>query len=336
MNKSKIEWCDHTFNIITGCLHGCDYCYARTMTRRFTGNERMNMIETDKYRKEGELFVLDEPFLDETGHQVMYPFGFQPTLHKYRAYLLDKLKMGTNVFVGAMADVFGEWVPKDWIKYTFDICRKHQQHNYLFLTKNPQRYVDVHLPMDDNIFYGTTITREEDVYKSGYLPAHGNTFLSIEPMLEDLHPSQHETFLRDVDWVIIGAETGRRKDKVVPKMEWIRKIVVECDYATIPVFMKDSLIPVVGEENMRRDFPKKLTEKRLSNMVKEHRTDNCMRCGVEKLKSNMVTLTARTKRSGKTVAFGFMCKDCFCTWLTEHDIELPDLEGLRNGEEKKL
>ena len=28
-----------------------------------------------------------------------------------------------------------------------------------------------------------------------------------------------------------------------------------CDLRGVPVFMKDSLLPVVGEENMRREFP---------------------------------------------------------------------------------
>lgn len=35
VNKSKIEWCDHTWNPITGCRHNCSYCYARRMTARF-------------------------------------------------------------------------------------------------------------------------------------------------------------------------------------------------------------------------------------------------------------------------------------------------------------
>lgn len=44
MNKSKIEWCDHTWNPITGCNHGCHYCYARTMTARFSGDVRLNKM----------------------------------------------------------------------------------------------------------------------------------------------------------------------------------------------------------------------------------------------------------------------------------------------------
>jgi hypothetical protein len=52
-----------------------------------------------------------------------------------------------------------------------------------------------------------------------------------------------------------GAETGNRKGKIIPKREWIDNIVRAADEAGVPVFMKDSLIPIVGEENMRREFP---------------------------------------------------------------------------------
>ncbi len=59
----------------------------------------------------------------------------------------------------------------------------------------------------------------------------------------------------EVKWVIVGAESGNRKDKVLPKKEWVETVVRTCEDNGISVFMKDSLIPIVGEENMRRDFP---------------------------------------------------------------------------------
>lgn len=49
--------------------------------------------------------------------------------------------------------------------------------------------------------------------------------------------------------VIIGAETGKRKDKVVPEREWIEGIIEESDKAGIAVFMKESLRTI-----MRNDF----------------------------------------------------------------------------------
>lgn len=180
MNKSGIEWCDHTWNPITGCRHGCSYCYADKMSLRFCGNMKRNMVQTDQYRMDGDLFVLDEPFMNEDGRPVIYPFGFAPTLHIYRYGTLDKLKQGQNIFVGAMADIFGEWVPDSWIDDVLSICEKHPQHNYLFLTKNPERYTQYGVPYGkENMWYGTTITCDTDADRFNYLPAFCNTFVSI-------------------------------------------------------------------------------------------------------------------------------------------------------------
>ena len=224
MNKSGIEWCDHTWNPITGCRHGCSYCYADKMSLRFCGNMKRNMVQTDQYRMEGDLFVLDEPFMNEDGKPVIYPFGFEPTLHIYRYGTLDKLKQGQNIFVGAMADIFGEWVPDSWIDDILGICEKHPQHNYLFLTKNPERYTQYGVPYGkENMWYGTTITCDTDADRFNYLPAFCNTFVSIEPLMSDI-ATEHNVMFRQVNWIIIGAETGHRKEKVIPEFEWIKRM----------------------------------------------------------------------------------------------------------------
>lgn len=43
MNKSKIDWCDFTWNPVTGCTRGCEYCYAAKQARRFCGDVRLNL-----------------------------------------------------------------------------------------------------------------------------------------------------------------------------------------------------------------------------------------------------------------------------------------------------
>jgi hypothetical protein len=62
---------------------------------------------------------------------------------------------------------------------------------------------------------------------------------------------------------IIGPETGNRKGRVAPKKEWIDNLVESCDRTRGKtfVFMKDSLLPTVGEENMRRELPWELNKK---------------------------------------------------------------------------
>lgn len=329
MNRSRIEWCDHTLNIITGCRHGCDYCYARKMSRRFSGNVKLNLTMRDKYREENGLYILDEPFIGENGRQIIYPFGFAPTLHRYRFGQLDKLKMGQNIFVGAMSDMFGDWVPDSWIDEVFRCCMEHGQNNYLFLTKNPERYVDLeNLPDGYNMFYGTTVTRESEMHLFNILPAFRRRFASIEPILEDVRPEMHNLLFRQVDWVIIGAETGQRVGKVIPEAEWILKIVEAADAEGTPVFMKDSLLPIVGEKNMRRDFPDPLRVSRKSKKILEKVMGECVICHSVKEKNRMVSLTARTKRGGKTKSFAYMCRPCFTRWCEDHEIEVPELEDM--------
>lgn len=267
MQKTKIEWCDATHNPITGCLHDCPYCYARGISNRFKTRGFCKLIEPKTHRVttvDGkELFEINDAayFYDESNaarYNCPYPHGFKPTLHRYRFGEYKNMVKPRNIFVGSMADVFGEWVPERWIEEVFRTCIESPQHNYLFLTKNPARYLQLEesgvLPHDANMWYGTTVTDPSAEYFGCAKSIGVHTFLSIEPLLEDFGVFGG-TWIPE--WVIIGAETGNRKNKVVPRQEWIEKIVTQCKQHEIPVFMKDSLKEVWGEE-LLREFPKEL------------------------------------------------------------------------------
>lgn len=257
MNKTKIDWCDSTWNPVTGCLHGCEYCYARRIAERFggdiTGAETVKRITIEDGRVVWDLL---NPIYKPDGKISPYPCGFVPTLHRYR--LNDYIsKKGRNIFVCSMADLFGKWVPDKWIEEVFEACEKAPQHNYLFLTKNVKRYVKYGVPMLQNMWYGTTITKEEDMHLFNSLPACRYTFVSIEPILSDLEVEKHNAMFRLVDWFIIGAETGNRKRKVIPERRWIEDIVNECRKHNKPIFMKSSLANIWGEP-LIQEFPKEL------------------------------------------------------------------------------
>ena len=335
MNKSKIEWCDHTWNPITGCRHDCQYCYARRMTARFAGDVRLNLMAKKDYSLEpaadgGEdLYVLDAPMLNETGNPLVYPFGFAPTLHKYRLDIPGKLKMGNNIFAGAMSDIFGKWVPDEWIKQVFDVCKEYPIHNYMFLTKNPERYIKYGVPTDqENLWYGTTITCDADADRITDLIIDAHTFVSIEPLHERIGKGNIEAICKIADWIIIGAETGRNRRKVVPQADWISEIVVEADIKGKPVFMKNSLIPIVGKENMRRDFPKQLQHSEISHKMKKKLFDVCAGCKAHLKKSDMIVLLARSKRGEQPKQFGFMCKECFKRFCKDLGLDIPELAEL--------
>ena len=262
MKKTKIEWCDSSWNPVTGCFHKCPYCYAKRIAERFGGS-----IETCP---DGTLHELEEKFyadpsawIAKDGENLFraYPWGFDPTFHKYRLQEPQGWKEPRKIFVCSMADLFGEWVPDEWIEKVFTACEKAPWHKYLFLTKNPARYLqlgnDGKLPVRHNMWYGTTITNPDSPYVF-CSEASRNIFLSIEPILESMGTWSEDSAEKNIKWVIIGAETGNRKGKVTPKKEWIDNLASECDKHGIPIFMKDSLVPIVGEENMRREFPEGL------------------------------------------------------------------------------
>lgn len=242
MNKTKIDWCDSTWNPVTGCFNDCEYCYARNIAERFGGSQ-----------KYANIYDLAEPIRGEDGKAKAYPYSFSPTFHRYR--LNDYIdKKGRSIFVCSMGDLFGSWVPDAWIEEVFKVCGKAPQHNYLFLTKNPKRYVELTekgiLRCKGNMWYGYSKTKDMDGLFNSLTIPNANIFVSIEPILEPLCTPLEK-------WVIVGAETGRRKDKVVPKREWIEEIVEECRKYDIPLFMKSSLA-AIWNEPLIQEFPQGL------------------------------------------------------------------------------
>lgn len=259
MLKTKIEWADSTWNPVTGCLHGCEYCYARRIAERwgtlFKGpqpeDEGLTFLPDEPER----FYELDEPVRNEDGKAEPYPANFYPTLHKYRLNQPQKWVKPQNIFVCSMADLFGDWVPDDWIMRVFDACCDVPRHRYLFLTKNPARYTRLAkagmLPRRDNFWYGSTATTPDTLF---WWSDYHNTFVSIEPMLEAFQPAG-DCPVKKVDWIIMGAMSGPGSKDHQPKKEWINPLVEDAQALSVPVFMKDSLIPIVGEENMLRQFP---------------------------------------------------------------------------------
>lgn len=268
MDKTKIDWCDSTFNPITGCRHGCEYCYARGIINRFASRKGCRLIEPDTRRitaSDGSiLYEMNEQayFLNEedwSRYRCAYPHGFIPTLHRYRMGEYKDKQRPRNIFVGSTADLFGGWVPLEWQLEVFEDCRKGPQHNYIFLTKNPGMYSILDrqgiLPTDSNMWFGTSVTTPDDPFPYNGRQKH-NLFLSIEPLLADFGEGNTDA-LRDIGWVIIGAETGNRKSKVIPEQSWVENLVNQCRANGIPVFMKSSLSEIWGEP-LIQEFPEGL------------------------------------------------------------------------------
>lgn len=239
MNRSRIEWCDVTWNPLTGCENGCPYCYARRIASRFaTGQAQGNdlMICTEK-----------KPF----------PYGFQPTFYLNRLTDPSRRKEGMNVFVCSMGDLFAPWVPDDIIMAVMDAALKAPQHTYMFLTKFPDRYRELHrdmvLPIEKNFWYGVTMERLEDIDLD--IP---NLFVSYEPILEApiTGLKQGSTSIK---WLILGAETGNRAGKVIPEGWWIDEAEDWAQDNGVTVFEKNSLKDIL-DRPLLQQFPEAMDE----------------------------------------------------------------------------
>lgn len=267
--KGKIEWCDRSWNPVTGCLHGCPYCYARRMAHRFAGY--MDFEKTQPKLKPNAICDLEEPmiFYYPEPHKAPFPFDFTPTFHRYRLNEPQHLRKPATIFVVSMGDLFGEWVPDEWITQVFKACAAAPQNRYIFLTKNPGRFQNTlftqTLGITPNMWFGFSAEDQAALSRlalsAKWLPQ--NTFVSIEPLhgevdLKRIEPDGHDAILnflsggqywlfggdkagKRLKWVILGAESGPGAVKRQPRREWVAKIVDQCRDAGVPVFMKSSL-----------------------------------------------------------------------------------------------
>lgn len=264
-DKTKIDWCDASWNPVTGCLHGCKYCYARRIARRFCTNEHGKDDVGVAHPCTGDCqFCSELDGLEFVGQKWRwnhnkkepYPYGFWPTFHPHRLDEPARWTKPRTIFVCSMADLFGEWVPEDWIIQALEACRKAPWHRYLFLTKNPNRYDELEdkgiiTPEDRNFWLGSTVTVETQDKMHYHSKMH--TFQSCEPMLAPwpkAGPPNPESMKNHwmPEWVIFGAETGNRKGKVIPKKEWVDNAVQMCRNMGAAVFMKDSLRGIMGPD----------------------------------------------------------------------------------------
>ena len=254
MQKTKIEWADMTWNPVTGCLNECPFCYAKKIAERFGGHGNTMLQYESEYSDKG-LKEQDSPLtvIRRGNKEVVapFPYMFAPTFHKYRLDQPQKIRNPQRIFVVSMGDLFGWWVPDEWIIQVFDACKAAPQHRYMFLTKFPERYVVLAqkklIPILDNFWYGQS--KSEGNVFSQYGSYH--QFLSAEPLFGEVNPCGFEL-------VILGAETGNRKEKKLPDPEEVSASVLNSFYNNAKVFMKDSLVQIVGEERMFRQMPKGL------------------------------------------------------------------------------
>ena len=210
MAESSIEWTELTWNPTTGCdkmSAGCKFCYAEVMSRR------LHAMGLEKYKDNFEVRVHPDSLSD--------PF---------------KWKGSKLVFVNSMSDLFHEAVPLTFIMMVFEVMNLNPQHTFQVLTKRGDRLAEVakHLDWTPNIWMGVSVEDNRVLDRIDGLrrtPAHVK-FLSCEPLIGPL-PKLN---LRNIDWVIVGGESGRKPRPM--EEEWVLDIQAQCERKGIDFFFK--------------------------------------------------------------------------------------------------
>lgn len=234
MKATKIDWCDCTVNAVVGCPRGCEYCYARRMNKRFK-------------------------WVDDWNEPQFFP-------ERLKAF---ESKTPKSVFINSMSDI-AYWTRKQVLKLFYAMI-ENPQHRYIALTKNYERWCEVRDEavssttadfsiLNDIFFVGRTIDRNDRI-PDDFITAD---FINIEPIEEEI---ETERLVGCIEYdggsglelpmgraIIIGAETGNRKEKVVPQKHWIDKLVRFADEWNIPIFMKESLRQLMGDEFRQDDL----------------------------------------------------------------------------------
>lgn len=224
-----ISWAKWSWNPVTGCLHGCNYCYAREIAT-------------------------------STRYGNAWPAGFTPLFHHERLTAPANTRIPQQhtddpdwmrVFVCSMADLYGGWVPDNWIAQVHAAMLASPQWEYLLLTKYPKRYVGLDLP--SNAWVGTSVDEQkrvklaEDAFRQ--IEGVKVKWLSLEPLKEPLEFSDLSMF----DWIVIGAQTETRQPNGVtpafaPPIEWVARLIEKAHEAGCKVHCKPNLLGAVNPQ----------------------------------------------------------------------------------------
>jgi protein gp37 len=211
-DNESIGWAKWSWNPVTGCKHNCPYCYARDIANRF------------------------------------YEQGFEPSLIPSRLAAPQNQKPRAaaatdpaekNIFTCSMADLFGRWVPDDWINAVMRSVERSPEWDFLFLTKFPKRMVDREVPK--NVWLGTSVDLQARVsaVENAFERVQANTrWLSIEPLIEPLTFKRPDLFR----WVVIGGASSSSETPVwQPPFEWVARLYLTFKEAGASVYIKDNI-----------------------------------------------------------------------------------------------
>ena len=210
MAQSTIEWTEMTWNPTTGCTKvssGCKFCYAEIMSKR------LKAMGVEKYSE-----------------------GFKVIVHENQLTIPYSWKRSRIVFVNSMSDLFHEDVPIDFIQKVFNVMHDNPQHVFQVLTKRADRLSQIqnYLKWTHNIWMGVSIENNKAKDRIDLLRKTKARvkFLSCEPLIGPLN----QINLKNIDWVVVGGESGHRPRKMNP--DWVLDIQEQCENSGVAFFFK--------------------------------------------------------------------------------------------------
>lgn len=174
MSTTSIEWCDRNWSYMQGCSHkdtGCRNCYAESIAHIRVNNQKLPQYTPEIANWDGHLNLhipgLIEPLLREKGAS-WFP---------------------------SMTDPFHQNCPDEWIALMFCVMALSPQHQFLILTKRPERiqkwldsrigYHIMYVVIDDYLYWaidryaaalGAVAERSE---KLSYTNPKGNAYEAV-------------------------------------------------------------------------------------------------------------------------------------------------------------
>lgn len=215
MDRTKIRWAESTWNPMTGCSKvspGCEHCYAEAIATRFGA---------------------------------AFPNGFEPTFKPGKLGDPARWRAPRRVFVNSMSDLHHPDFGRTELDQVYDAMLRTPRHDYLVLTKRPQRMADYVLrwldrraltALPSHIWLGTSIESDTYAWRADHLrriPVSVR-FVSAEPLLGELARLD----LSGLAWIIVGGESGPGYRPMA--LAWARGLRDRCAEAGIAYYFKQS------------------------------------------------------------------------------------------------
>ncbi len=208
--RSSIEWTESTWNPVTGCTkisEGCRHCYAERMAKRLFAMGQRNYVN-----------------------------GFKLALHEHILELPLKWKKPQTIFVNSMSDLFHKDVREDFIQKVFRTMNRAPWHTFQILTKRATRLSEMssRLEWGKNIWMGVSVENADYKDRIDLLRVTKAQvkFISFEPLID----SVGKVNLKNIDWAIVGGESGPRARFMSP--EWVADLRDQCLTQKVPFFFK--------------------------------------------------------------------------------------------------